>query len=154
MMRAVEFEEVREKLVALPELQSGKGADESDLLELVSMWGPLPIDFKQYLQEFGWLAFSSYELYGLGVDVPTHLNLLERSRELWLGDGEYKLPRELLPFYDSGGGWFYCLSKMHRGHPVVSWAREYEDLGEGQPYDERYLSWSQWLIDHILTSAR
>jgi hypothetical protein len=151
MMSEIAFEDVRSCLKTVPDLRQGKGATEADLRELVSVWGPLPVDFKQYLQEFGWLAFGAYELYGLGPDVPSHLNVVDRSRELWNGDGNYKLPSALLPLYE-GGGWFYCLSRLHHGQPVVCWSQEYDDLGEGQPYDETYSSWSRWIVDYVLGS--
>jgi hypothetical protein len=44
---------------------------------------------------------------------------------------------------------FYCLSKMHAGHAVVCWAQEYEELGEAQPYDVTYPSWSTWFLQHV-----
>ena len=106
-------------------------------------------DFAGYLKEFGWATIGPHELFGLGKGVEWHQNLVERARELWRGDSAYKLPAELLPFYDSGGGWFYCLSKMHTGHAVVCWAQEYEELGEAQPYDMTYPSWSVWFLKHV-----
>jgi len=127
----------------------GTGATEADLRELGALWGPLPADFAAYLKEFGWATVGPHEILGLGHGVEWHQNLLERARELWRGDGSYKLPAELLPIYDSGGGWFYCLSKLHRGHPVVCWAHEFEEQGEPQPYDMKYPSWSDWFLEHV-----
>lgn len=129
--------------------RKGNGATDQDLVELGSLWGPLPADFATYLKEFGWATVGPHELLGLGKGVEWHQNLIERARELWRGDGAWKLPAELLPFYDSGGGWFYCLSKMHPGHAVVCWAQEYEELGEPQPYDVTYPSWSAWLLQQV-----
>lgn len=131
----------------------GTGAAESELKELGALWGPLPGDFAAYLKEFGWATVGAYELLGLGKGVEWHQNLVERSRELWRGEGAYKLPSELLPIYDSGGGWFYCLSKLHPGHPVVCWAQEFEDQGEAQPYDEKHSTWSEWFLDHVAREA-
>lgn len=145
-----DYDQVRRQLLSLRDAVMGKGATETDIGALTNAWGPLLTDFKRYLEDFGWLQAGSYELFGLGDDTPAHLNLLDRSRELWNGDGIYKIPRELLPVYDSGGGWFYCLSKFHRGQPVVCWASEYEEAGEPQPFDERYESWSAWVADHVL----
>jgi hypothetical protein len=127
----------------------GSGATEQELVELGSLWGPLPADFAAYLREFGWVTAGPHELFGLGKGAEWHQNLIERARELWRGVGNYKLPTDLLPFYDSGGGWFYCLSKRHPGHAVVCWAQEYEDLGEPQPYDVTYPSWSAWVLQHV-----
>jgi hypothetical protein len=143
-----DFERVRAYLAEHAE-RRGVGATDHDLVELGSLWGPLPTDFAAYLKEFGWATVGPHELLGLGKGVEWHQNLIERARELWRGDSAYKLPTELLPFYDSGGGWIYCLSKKHPGHPVVCWAQEHDDLSEPQPYDLRYPTWSAWFLNRI-----
>ncbi len=149
----LEFERVRAYLEAHAD-RHGTGAGEKDLLELAEVWGPLPADFALYLREFGWATVGPHELLGLGEGVQWHQNLLERARELWRGvPGGGVLPKELLPFYDSGGGWFYCISRIHPGHPVVCWAQEHEDLHEDQPYDERYSDWSAWFLRHVANDA-
>ena len=144
-----EYEKVRAYLLAHAS-RRGNGANEADLVELGSLWGPLPTDFVAYLREFGWATVGPHELLGLGHDIDSHQNLIERARELWRGDGIYRIPADLLPLYDSGGGWFYCLSKLHPGHPVVCWAYEYEELDQAQPYDVRYPSWAEWFLRHVV----
>jgi hypothetical protein len=143
------FERVRVYLASRSDLVKGEGATEDELAQLLTVWGPLPEDFATYLREFGWVRFGAQELLGLGKGVEPHQNLLKQARRLWDGDGIYKLPRELLPVYDSGGGWFYCLSKMDSSQPVVCWAHEYEEQGEPQSYDESYPSWSEWFLAHL-----
>jgi hypothetical protein len=90
-----------------------------------------------------------YVLFGLGQDVPDNQNLLMRAHALWRNEGIYRIPHELLPIYDSSGGWFYCFSKYHTNQPVVCWAYEFEELGEPQRYDEVYASWSDWLLNYV-----
>lgn len=45
---------------------------------------------------------------------------------------------------------FLCISKLHEGAPVVVWSQEYEEMGEEQPYDEMYPSWSDWVLDYVI----
>jgi len=144
------YDDVRTRILTMRDIEHGVGGTATEIAELAAVCGPLATDFKQYLEEFGWLRVGTYELFGVGADVPPHLGVVDRAEELWSGAGMYQIPRELLPVYDSGGGWFYCVSKMHRGQPVVCWAHEYEEAGEPQPFDERYESWSQWVTHHIL----
>lgn len=145
----ISYQTVRRHLLEDEGVVVGTGASESEIGTLVSLWGRLPQDFEQYVRDFGWARIRTYELSGIGRGVPAHANLLVRVPELWRGDGIYKIPRELLPIHESGGGWFYCLSKMHRDQPIVCWAYEHEELGEPQLYDEMYPTWSVWLMSHV-----
>ena len=145
------FEKVRGYLANRTDLEKGAGATEDELVSLAKVWGLLPEDFVAYLREFGWVRFGAQELLGLGKDVEPHQNILKQAGRLWKPRGAYKLSLDLLPFYDSGGGWFYCLSKLDASKHVVCWAYEYEKRGEPQPYDETYPSWSEWFLAHITT---
>ncbi len=146
------YSKVSAYLRSCPDLSKGAGATDQEIRALTNIWGPVPEDFAAYLRDFGWVRFGAQEVLGLGRDVEPHLNLLKRARRLWDGDGIYRLPSELLPVYDSGGGWFYCLSKIHPGQPVVCWAHEHEELHEPQPYDELFPTWSDWFLSHLVTN--
>lgn len=144
-----EYKKVRSYLLENAD-EKGSGSDEQSIVELLKIWAPIPDDFLSYLKEFGWANIGPHELYGLGRGVEWHNNIINRAHDLWSGNDIYKIPSELLPFYDSGGGWFYCFSKMHPENIVVCWAQEYVDLDEPQPYDETYNSWSSWFQIHIV----
>jgi hypothetical protein len=143
------FAKVQAYLSNRSDLVNGAGANEDELRQLVSLWGPLPDDFAAYLRGYGWIRFGAQELLGVGKDVEPHQNILVQARRLWEGDGTHKLPGELLPVYDSGGGWIYCLSRLHPGVPVVCWSEEYDEQSEQQPYDETYPTWSEWFLAHL-----
>jgi hypothetical protein len=145
------YETVRAYLLAHC-TQRGTGAGPEELAELIAIWGPLPEDFQRYLAEFGWATCGPHELLGLGAGVAGQQNIIDRTRELWRGDSGYQLPRNLLAFYESGGGWFYCLTQSDDDR-VVCWAQEYEDLGTPQPYDETYANWSDWFHFHLMSNA-
>ncbi len=136
------YEKVKTYLLRRPDLKRGDGASEQDINRLTAAWGDLPDDFARYLRDFGWVSFGSHELMGLGAGTPRHLNLLDQAESLWQGSGA--VPRQLLPFFNSGGDWLYCLSRLHKGRPVVVWS--YEE----QPYDERYRDWSSWFLDYLM----
>jgi hypothetical protein len=126
-------------------MRHGAGASAADIRELETAWGgQLPGDYAEFLKTFGWVVYGSTEIAGLGRDVPGHLDVSNLAGSLW--NGRARLPKDLLPFYDSGGGWYYCLSK--RRSKVVLWALEY---GEEQPYEETYESWARWFHDYMMT---
>jgi hypothetical protein len=143
------YDKVRAYLASRSDLVRGSGATEDEVGELVTAWGPLPDDFATYLREYGWVRFGAQELLGLGKGVEPHQDLLKQARRLWKGDGECRLPEDLLPIYDSGGGWVYCISRLDPAQPVVCWADEYAQQGGEQPYDETYATWSEWFLLHL-----
>ncbi|MCP3981151.1 MAG: SMI1/KNR4 family protein [bacterium] len=124
-------------------LQHGAGATDAELRDLELAWGnALPDDYAAFLKTFGWVAYGSTEVAGLGQDVPTHLNVARMANTRW---EDSQFPEELLPIHDSGAGWFYCLRKQSPA--VVLWAHEY---GQNQPYDETYLNWTQWFQGYLI----
>ena len=136
------YPEVREFLLAQPDLERGSGATQNELAELALRWGgTLPSDYEAFLCEFGWASFASVEIPGIGLSVPEHMRVLMVAQNFWnLG-----LPEELLVVYDPHSDWVYCLSRLHNNRVVV-WSYEF---GDKQPYDEQYASWSDWFMQYI-----
>lgn len=145
MESASRIPDIRAFLEGQTDLRHGPGATEADIKALEVLWdGRAPADYTEFLKTFGWVVYGSTEIPGIGRGVPSHLDVTNLAVSLWKGGAP--LPKDLLPFYDSGAGWYYCLS---RAHPrVVLWALEY---GEEQPYEEIYESWAQWFRDYLMT---
>lgn len=44
-----------------------------------AMVGRLPSDYRSFLSRFGYASVGSNEIFGLGIDVPDHLNVVEMT---------------------------------------------------------------------------
>jgi SMI1-KNR4 cell-wall len=74
--------------------------------------------YRDFLRQFGWDGAGAFELYGLGSDVPPHLDLIRitrSEREVM----EPSLRTYLLPLMNDGGGNLYCLDIRTTPEPVV-----------------------------------
>ncbi|MDP8944134.1 MAG: SMI1/KNR4 family protein [Actinomycetota bacterium] len=143
------YEDVRERLL-LCAAERGQGAIAEEIeraereLDVI-----LPDGYRSFLRELGWAAIGHHEIYGLGAEVPYHLDLIrvtmsERTEALPL------TPPWLVPVMNDGAGNLHCLdtSRLRHGEcPVVFWDHE---LGEAQVPDdvaEDLPSWLAALLD-------
>jgi hypothetical protein len=96
--------ELVRRLRSLREADFGRGATphEIDLAE-----EQLGVEFsashKAYLEQFGWASMEGLQLFGLGEDVPAHLDLvrvtLSERTEM-----KPRLPSSLVPLMNDGAG--------------------------------------------------
>jgi hypothetical protein len=111
-----------------------------------------PASYRSFLLEVGWAAIGHSEIYGLGPDVPPHLELVamttsERS------DVTPALPRHLLPIQNDGFGNHFCLdtSALSANEcPVVFWNHE---LGKDQVPERISESFWAWIRDVLESTA-
>ncbi len=106
----------------------------------------LPESYRHYLRRIGWGRFSCEELYGLGIDTPSHLELVKNAmaeRDM-MGP---PMPPTLVPLMNDGARNHYCIdtSATIMGEcPVVFWDHE---EGHNQKPNKVADSFEQWLIN-------
>jgi len=79
-------------------------------------------DYRDFVESLGWGGADDFEIYGLGADVPDHLDLCamtESERTV----ANPPLPANLLPLLNDGGGNLYCIDLL-AGEDVVIWDHE------------------------------
>jgi hypothetical protein len=94
------------------------------------------------LEQFGWGGVLSDELFGLGADVPHHLDLVrmtESERTMY----EPNIPHHLLPIMNNGAGDHACLDTRASPDepPVVMWWHEDGPDQIPQPTAPDFCSW-------------
>jgi hypothetical protein len=109
----------------------GKGATPREIDLAARRLGVVfPRNYRTFLELFGWASIGGLELYGLGEDVPAHLNLVEVTLSERTGMRP-RMPHHLVPLANDGGN-HYCLGAdacEERERPVVFWDHA---LREGQ----------------------
>lgn len=149
MEPSARYEDASQRLRRAPNKDVGRGATAEDVsraereLKLV-----LPQGYKAFLHEFGWGGAGSWEIYGLGADVPPLLDLVrvtvsERTEAI------PPIPDGLLPIMNDGGGNHFCLytGRLERGEcPVVFWDHE---LGENQVPARVADDFTSWLAERV-----
>ena len=119
------FPEIAARLLALEFRQLGAGATPSEI-DAAEKGLDLRIEggYRQFLQRFGWGGAGHFELYGLGRDVPFHLDLV-RLTQSERQEMRPRLALHLLPLMNDGGGNLYCMDTRISGEPpVVFWDHE------------------------------
>ncbi len=105
----------------------------------------LPGSYKEFLRKFGWGGIVSWELYGLGSNVPVYLDLVQMTLSE-RNEMRPRVPFHLVPIMNDGYGNHYCLDTRNvkdNDCPVVFWDHE---LSENQ--DPKFVSkgFVEWLI--------
>ncbi len=143
------YQELRERIIAFSDKDCGTGATLTEIDRAEAFLGvTFSRSYRLFLQEFGWGRFAYQELYGLGSDVPPHLNLI-RNTEVERNKMRPALLRSLVPLMNDGTGNHYCLD-MHKMHdseyPVVFWDHE---LGEDQDPELVSDAFDSWLMSML-----
>ncbi len=135
-------------------IKHGKGAEPSEIDDLLHKFPFLPDDFAWYLRDYGWIELGAFEIYGLGPDVPAHLDLLLRSERQWAGMEGWLLPRDCLGFLESGGEWIYAI-RLAPQTQAIKIVRVVYDLEEGwsSVEDTEYRIWANFICDLLLESG-
>jgi len=136
------FDEVKALMRTVGSMEVGKGASEEEVDAAERILGiAIRGDYRQFLLELGWGGVGCMELFGLGSDVPRHLDLVRvtlRERH----DLHPHLRVELLPIMNNGGGDLYCLDTTTSGPKVVGW---WHEEGESQTPTHEADDFSTWL---------
>lgn len=123
-------------------MEVGKGASEADVAAAEKALGvPIRGDYRRFLLELGWGGAGHLELFGLGSDVPRHLDLVERTLSQRT-EMHPRIPHDLLPIMNNGGGDLYCLDTTTPGPKVVGW---WHEEGESQTPTEEADDFATWL---------
>jgi hypothetical protein len=147
MDRLDSFNRLVTALRAAPDVEHGAGASEQDLAELRQLFTPLPPDFDAYLRRYGWIRIGSVELFGLGEDVPSYLDIIERCLAMRAGQLGWELPPEFLCFGESGAEWIYCLWAAPAGATRVVMLDLDEATGQVQVIESEFATWSEFVLD-------
>jgi hypothetical protein len=141
------FRELSE-LLADREIVSGAGASRQEITAAQAAIGPLPIDYQQFLQEYGWLQVEGNEIYGLGEGIPPYLDVVrmtlsERS------EPAVPIPSSWICVMNDGGGNLICfdskaVSETDPNTAILFWDHE---LGVTQPSDIIGTSFTDWLSE-------
>lgn len=144
------YKELREKILTFPDKEYGKGATIEEIKYAeTSLRTIFSKSYRQFLQEFGWARFAHQELYGLGPDVPSYLELI-RHTNAERNEMRPSLLPHLVPLMNDGSGNHYCLDTRMMCNlecPVVLWDHE---LGEDQHPEFVCETFDIWLIDMIM----
>lgn len=118
------FEELKMLLEQSGALEVGKGATQATIAAAERALGiSIRGDYRRFVEEYGWGGVGHIELYGLGDDVPRHLNLVDITTSERT-EMSPRLGAELLPIMNDGGGNLYCLDMKTKGPGVVFWDHE------------------------------
>jgi hypothetical protein len=145
----MDFRDLEEKLLSYERRGQGAGASEEEVRNAedqlsVSIAG----GFRRFLTRFGWVRVNAVEIFGLGRDVPRHLDLIRLALSERT-EMEPQIPPELLPVYNDGGGNLYCLDTSRRKEgedPIVFWDHE---LGRDQTPDFVSETFVDWLCEKL-----
>jgi cell wall assembly regulator SMI1 len=139
--------ETQRRIDQFADKEFGKGATFQEMANVEDALGvTLPQTYKDFLRRYGWARFSHHELYGVGLDVPKHLQLARNTLSERHEMGP-PLPPSLIPVMNDGAGNHYCLetSQLVKGEcPVVFWDHE---LGRDQEPVAVSSTFEDWLLN-------
>src|SRR5215212_540646 len=138
--------ELIRRLRSCREAEFGRGATPQEIELAEEQLGvKLPESYKAFLGHFCWASIEALELYGLGEDVPTCLDLVKVTLSE-RAEMRPRLPSCLVPLMNDGAGNRYCLAVEPREQgecPAVFWdhnLRESQDPEYVAPNLEAWLS--------------
>ena len=138
------FDQLARKLEATPSKAFGQGASAEDVRVASARLGvSLLGGYRRFLERFGWGGVGSFELYGLGSDVPRYLDLVSvtESERTQMSPA---LPAHLIPLMNDGAGNLYCLDSRTAGEPlIVFWDHEAGEEQEPEPVASDFVSWME-----------
>jgi len=149
MTDSVDFAILKRRLEAFPDSDLGKGATDADIREAeVALGASLRGGYRAFLRSFGWGGTGDIELFGLGADVPQHLNVVTVTTSE-RREAQPPLPSHLIPVMNDGGGNLYCIdvSEAYRDEcPIVFWDHE---AGPNQDPEQVSDSFTVWLSQRL-----
>lgn len=145
----MDFALIEREVSSWIDMERGTGASEA---EIASAEKGLGIQFcghyREFLLSYGWIRLGTIEVFGLGADVPKHLDLLDittdERREM-----NPPLAHFLVPVFNDGSGNLYCVNTASGNSvepPMVFWDHE---LGGDQSLEPVGSSFGEWLLDWL-----
>ena len=122
----------------------GIGATDDEIeAARIKLDAPLTHGYASFLKRFGWLELGGDEIFGLGSDVPSHLdvvaNTLSERTEM-----QPNIPSELIPILNDGFGNHYCIDASAIGSAapqIVFWDHELGTDQIGEPVSATFEIW-------------
>lgn len=141
------FEGLKVRLDGFTRKKFGRGATDTEIKDAERILGVvLSASYRHFLRDFGWGGVEHFEIFGLGLDVPHYLDLINITRRERM-EMEPAIPNSLVPLMNDGAGNHYCLDtrQMRKGEcPVVFWDHE---LGKEQEPSLIARSFDLWLLE-------
>ena len=116
------FSEIAARLLDCEHRALGPGAGDDEIAAAERALGVrIEGGYRQFLKRFGWGGAGHIEIYGLGAEVPFHLDVV-RVTQSEREEMEPRLQRHLVPVMNDGGGNLYCLDTQMTDEPsIVVW---------------------------------
>lgn len=140
----MDFRSLEKRLYSDPARAVGAGASRAEIANAEHMLGiKLRGDYRAFLESFGWGGAGDVEVFGLGADVPHHLNLeaLTLSERT---EANPRLPRLLIPLASDGAGNLFCLDTTEEQEglqPVVLWDHERDIDQQPEQVADNFVIW-------------
>ncbi|MBK8219294.1 MAG: SMI1/KNR4 family protein [Myxococcales bacterium] len=142
------FDELEMTLRARHDVIIGTGCKEEVAADAERALGVcFPRELRKYLVQFGHLELGPSEMFGLGEELPEHLNIVTMTM-LERGDSGSPVRHDLVPLLNDGAGNLYCVgtSGAETGC-VLYWDHE---LGPNQQPKNHATSLAEWIIELLL----
>ena len=142
------YQELSTRLAGLA-TDRGAGANDRAVDTAEERIGRFPGEYRAFLHEYGWVGVSSYEIYGLGDDVPPYLDvvrvtLAERT------EPAVPLPANFVCVMNNGAGALISFKALDpadhdtQRSPILSW--DHNSAATRVP-EELAESFTDWLMD-------
>ena len=142
----MDFESLKNRLDEHPAKDLGSGVRIAEIEEAELEIGcPLKGSYRSFLETFGWGGVGDVEVFGLGHDVPRHLDLIAVTKSE-RNEAQPALPSHLIPVMNDGAGNLYCLDAgeaYREDYPVVFWDHE---AGRDQEPELVADDFAEWLF--------
>lgn len=136
---------ILKRVQMLDSFESGAGASSDEIRRAENLLQvKFPTSYRLFLENWGWMAIEHLEFYGLGSDVPHHLNLIR----ITMSERKEAVPAlnsKLVPLLNDGAGNLYCLNTRRLNDDecsIVFWDHE---GGPDQQAEEVAPSFVEWL---------
>lgn len=128
--------------------ETGTGVDVASVAAAEAQLGSFPSDYKEFLENFGWLSLGHREIFGLGDDVPPYLDVVRVTLSERSEPGE-PIPATAVALMNDGAGnifYFDCAAVATGDAPVLLWDHE---GGSSQAPTVVAPSFSAWLLELV-----
>lgn len=143
------FDKIVDGLRSFKTTETGCGIDEDEIFRVEKTLDiKITGSYRKFLRKYGWVAVECIEIFGLGADVPKHLNI-EKITHSERFDMVPSLDRSLLPLMNDGSGNFYCLNCQNTNsdeNTVVFWDHEKDS---NQKLELVEVSFSKWFCSEL-----
>jgi cell wall assembly regulator SMI1 len=128
--------------------EHGTGASDAEIATAEATLGLVFVDdYREFLRRFGWMDAGGDNHYGLGADVPDHMDLVRRTR-CEREQAEPHMPPHLLPLLNNGGGNHWCVDSAPGPNfgRIVYWDHE---VGDDEPLEVVAPDYQSWLRERL-----